>query len=187
MKKIILASKSPRRKDILNELGYTFTISVSDYEEVIANNLKSPSSVAEEFAVGKATAVFNNVDKENSVVIGADTIVVLDDKILGKPKDKKDAKEMLWSLSGRTHSVITGFCVISSDKKVSGSVITEVEFNPLTKAQIDEYVENYLPLDKAGAYGIQDGYPLVKEYRGSYTNIVGLPKEKIEQVLKEFI
>ncbi len=186
MKKIILASKSPRRKDILNTLGYQFEIVESDFVE--SSFTTNPKRLAEEFAVGKATTVFNSLsDNKNSVVIGADTIVVLDDKILGKPHTKERAKEMLWSLMGRTHTVITGYCVISDDKKLSGTVATEVEFNLLSKEQIDEYVEKFLPLDKAGAYGIQDGYPLVKEYRGSYTNIVGLPSEKIEQILKEFI
>lgn len=181
---LILASSSPRRKQLLSEYGFNFTVVTSDYSETAV--FDSPEKTVETFAFGKAKDVFNNT-KGNRAVLGADTIVVMDGKILGKPKDKADAIKTLKELSGKTHSVLTGYALISEDKTLVGHVKTEVTFNPLSSELISEYVDTGLPLDKAGSYGIQDGFPLVEKFDGSFYNVVGLPIDIIEKTIKEFI
>ncbi len=184
-KKLILASASPRRKDLLSSFGFNFSVMVSDYEESADSNL-SPKDLAVNFAKGKAKSVFEKLeDKSNAVVLGADTIVVLDDKVLGKPKNAEDAIKTLNALSGRTHSVITGYSIISSCGEINGFVESFVTFNRLTEELILDYVKSGKPLDKAGSYGIQDGYELVKEFIGSKNNVIGLPIEIIKDKLLE--
>ena len=183
--KLVLASNSPRRKDILKEFGYDFTVKVSDFIEDDAYG--DPISVATRFAKGKATSVFNLLKTANPnvdfAVMGADTVVYYDGKILGKPKDVDDAYGTLKLLSGKTHCVVTGFAVISEKIRVFGYDISEVVFNTLTEKTITDYVATGKPLDKAGSYGVQDGFNIVKSVKGSVYNVIGLPIEKIKLVL----
>jgi septum formation protein len=181
---LILASSSPRRKQLLSEYGFNFTVVTSDYSETAV--FDSPEKTVETFALGKAKDVFNNT-KGNRAVLGADTIVVMDGKILGKPKDKADAIKTLRELSGKTHSVLTGYALIREGKTLIGHVKTDVTFNTLSSELISEYVDTGLPLDKAGSYGIQDGFNLVEKFDGSFYNVVGLPIDIIEKTIKEFI
>lgn len=182
--KLILASASPRRKEILANNGYTFDVRVSDYEE--KENSLSPKRLVEYFALKKAEQVCESFLEEGVVVLGADTIVIYKGEILGKPKDKVDAIKTLKKLSGKTHKVITGYALISSEKMAKGSVSSKVKFNNLTDDLINKYVATGSPLDKAGSYGIQDNAGIVKSYSGSLTNIIGLPIERIEKQLKKF-
>lgn len=183
--KLILASNSPRRKEILEKFGFTFTVIKSDYEE--KENIFDPQLLVKTFAFNKAKSVFDSLEeKDEAVVLGADTVVVFDGKILGKPKDKKDAENMLKSLSGKTHSVFTGYAVIEKEKTFSGVCETKVTFNDLSDSFIRDYVATGSPMDKAGAYGIQDG-SLVKDYVGSYYNVIGLPIEDISPIIKELL
>ncbi len=180
--KLILASKSPRRKVLLEKFGYIFTVKDADYSE--SSLVSNPVDTAKNNALGKALAVFNDCeDKDHSVVLGADTVVFLDGEILGKPIDDRHAMSMLLRLSGRTHTVVTGWAVIAKDLKVVEYCQSEVVFNELELEKILEYVKSGLPLDKAGSYGIQDGFGLVKEYTGSLNNIIGLPIEEISIAL----
>ena len=182
---IILASASPRRKEILQNTKLKFEIQKSDIEEVILEN-ESPESMVVRLAYEKALDVATN--NEDALVIGADTIVVIDDKILGKPKDKEEAFQMIELLSGKTHYVITGFALInlSLNKKVVDCEISQVTFKKLSKDCIEDYIQTGESLDKAGAYGIQGyGGLLVKNIQGDYFNIVGLPISKISDCLKD--
>ena len=183
--KLILASKSPRRKDILENHGYHFTVQTVEFKEI--NKDLAPAEIAVHNAYGKAKATFDSLKDKNAVVLGADTIVCLDGKILGKPKDENDAKLMLRSLSGRSHVVTTGYAIIAKCFEIKEYDQSLVTFNTLSNELIDEYIASGLPLDKAGSYGIQDGYPLVKEYSGSFNNIVGLPIEDIKPTLDELL
>lgn len=181
--KIVLASNSPRRRELLKNAGVDFVVIPSDYAEPKYNDLP-PCEYAKELAYGKANAVYN---KHGGVVIGADTIVVLNGKVLGKPKGKADAVSMLKSLSNNVHEVITGYAIISEKGVKKGFEVTKVLFNNLSDKTILDYVASGSPLDKAGAYGIQDGWNLVKDIQGDYDNVVGLPTGKIIQLLKEFL
>ena len=186
MGKIILGSSSPRRADILEKQKLDFEITPSSYVEPHDQTDFSYAYV-ENLAYNKALDVAKRT-KEDALVIGADTIVVLDNKILGKPKDKQDAYKMLNSLSGRTHFVVTSIAVINSMNlkfKVE-STTTYVTFETLTNEQIEYYIEKYKPFDKAGAYGIQElpkGY--VKNFEGSFDNVIGLPYETLSKLLNE--
>ena len=180
---IILASNSPRRKELLAREGVEFKVIPSSYSE-IENFGLTPEKYVEFLAFNKAKAVF---DLHGGVVIGADTVVVLNGKILGKPKDEDDAKFMLKQLSASTHEVITGYSILSKEKTIKGYEITKVTFKNLTDKQIINYVNTGSPLDKAGAYGIQDGDFLVENIVGDYDNVVGLPVLKIKKLLTEFV
>ena len=184
-KRLILASNSPRRKEILTNAGFNIEIIPSTFEEV-AQDL-SPTETVKNFAFNKAKEVFERLNDSNAIVVGADTVVSLDNVILGKPKDRLDATNMLKNLSGKTHQVYTGYCIYSSKKVVVDAVKSEVTFNPLTDQNIDLYVASGKPMDKAGAYGIQDGYGLIKGYKGSYNNVVGLPIEDIKPIIKSLL
>lgn len=178
---LILASNSPRRRELLGEWNIPFTAVPSAFVER-TEGLSARATVAA-FARGKADEVFSRYPA--ACVLGADTVVVLDGEILGKPKNAAHAREMLARLSGRTHSVLTGVCLLAPGVRREEIAETKVTFRPLSKTLIDEYVAGGSPLDKAGAYGIQDGYPLVERYEGSYTNVVGLPMELVYTLLKE--
>lgn len=180
--KLVLASNSPRRKQLLNSFGFDFEVVGSNYQENPGE--LSPQETVKTFALGKAKDVFEKLKDQDVVVLGADTVVSLDNKILGKPKDKQQAIEMLKELSGKTHQVWTGYSIISKDEIYTDAVKTDVSFNHLPISLIVEYVATGKPLDKAGAYGIQDGYDLVENYVGSYNNVVGLPIEEIAPFLK---
>lgn len=185
MKNLILASASPRRKQLLKDAGYDFTIEISDKEGVI-DDITPPDKFAVRCAINKAEDVFSR-QSGDVVVLGADTIVCLDGKILGKPKDEQHAREMLESLSGKTHQVITGYALISSNMRETGKVITKITFNNLSKDLLNDYLKSGLWQGKAGAYGIQDGYDLVKICDGDYDNVVGLPVQAIDDTIKEFL
>ena len=183
--KVLLASNSPRREELLRGIDIDFEVKVlPDIDESYPDNLPS-EEIAEYVAALKAKAYLTSL-QEDELVLTADTIVLLDGKVLGKPVDKEDAKEMLRKLSGKTHRVITGVCLTSITKQISFSATSEVEFGELSNQEIEYYVENYSPMDKAGAYGVQEwiGYIAVKHINGSYYNIMGLP---IQRVYREII
>lgn len=187
MKKLILASGSPRRKEILENGGYVFEVVTSDKESSFKGGL-SPAKFALRCALDKTEDVYNRVAKgKGSVVLGADTVVALGTEILGKPDDEACARKMLEKLSGKTHTVITAYAIVSDGMRESGCVETRVNFNELTDEVIDGYIASGLYKGKAGAYGIQDGYSLVKSYEGDYDNVVGLPLTAIDGEIKEFL
>lgn len=182
---IILASKSPRRREILENTKVRFSIEESQIDEVIKLN-ELPKETVMRLAYEKALDVANR--NRNSLVIGADTIVVINDTILGKPKDDIEAFSMLKLLSGKTHYVITGFALInlSLDKKIIDCQVSQVTFKELSEQCIKDYLQTKESLDKAGAYGIQGyGGLLVENIQGDYFNIVGLPISKISDCLKD--
>ncbi len=179
---IVLASASPRRKELLSAAGMEFTICASDCDEKVPNGLL-PGDTAVSIASQKALNVA--AKHPASTVIGADTIVVINSEILGKPKDEADAKRMLGLLSGNTHEVYTGVCIVKDGRETSFFECTEVTFYQLSSAEIDRYVSTGEPMDKAGAYGIQGkGALLVKGISGDYLNVVGLPVAKLAGILK---
>ena len=179
--RLILASQSPRRRELLSNTGLPFEVIPSNFEEIEAG--LSPQETVLRFAEGKAQEVYQRCP--DAAVIGADTVVALDGEIFGKPHTEEIAKAMLRRLSARTHSVFTGVCLMASGVKRMGICETKVTFRALSEEFIERYVREVHPLDKAGAYGIQDGYHIVESYEGSYTNVVGLPMELLEEYLKE--
>lgn len=184
MKKIILASASPRRKELLTLAGVNFTVEVADADETLEDGV-TPDEAVKQLAEIKARAVFEQ--HADSVVIGADTVVAVDGKILGKPKNYEEANEMLNLLSGRKHFVFTGVCLMSQEKTTVFCQKTAVEFYPLSQNEIDEYIASNDCYDKAGGYGIQtNGCVLVKGIEGDYFNVVGLPVSETVRALKEF-
>lgn len=186
MRKLILASGSPRRKEILSRKGYEFEIVVSDKESENKLNV-SPEKFAMRCALDKTEDVYSRVAKGNgSVVLGADTVVAFGGKIYGKPASEEEARSMLKAFSGNTHTVFTAYIIIRDGMRTSGVVETKVTFNDLSDELIDEYLKSGLYKGKAGAYGIQDGFPLVKSYDGDYDNVMGLPINEIDENLKEF-
>jgi septum formation protein len=186
MKKIILASASPRRKEILKKTGLKFRVDAGDYEEDLSLKL-SPHDLAKFLSYEKAKEVA--VRHKDAVIIAADTFIQFKKHILGKPHTKAAAKRMLSMLSNKTHSVITGFTVIdtTAGKKVSKSVETRVTFKKLTAKEINSYIETGEPFDKAGAYAIQGlGALLVRKIDGDYLNVIGLPLATLSDILKKF-
>lgn len=182
---IILASKSPRRREILENTKVRFSVKESQVDEIIKAN-ESPKETVMRLAYEKALDVANN--NEESLVIGADTIVVINNQILGKPKNEEEAYDMIKLLSGKTHYVITGFALInlSLNKKVIDCEVSQVTFKELSEECIKDYLNTKESLDKAGAYGIQGyGGLLVNNIQGDYFNIVGLPISKISDCLKD--
>ena len=185
--KILLASNSPRREELLRGIDIDFEIKVlPNIDESYPLDLPV-EEVAEFVAQMKAKSYFS-ILKEDELLITADTVVVLDGTIYGKPINKKDAAEMLRSLSGRTHRVISGVCLTSITKQTSFSVASDVEFEQLTVEEIEYYIERYSPFDKAGSYGVQEwiGYIGVKHINGSYFNIMGLPIQRLYRELISF-
>jgi len=178
---IILASASPRRRELLTHILTDFEVIPSDKEEKVNLSL-FPEQMACALAESKCDAVFSS--RPEDTVIGCDTVVAFEGEILGKPRDRQDAAQTLKRLSGKTHYVITGVCVQNKHKKLIDFDRTEVRFNTLSDEFIKIYVDSGSPLDKAGSYGIQDG-GIVKEYFGSYTNVVGLPVTLVSKMLKE--
>ncbi|MBO4951191.1 MAG: septum formation inhibitor Maf [Clostridia bacterium] len=177
--KIILASKSPRRKEILETMGVDFVIDVADADESVGSEL-SPVEAVCEISKRKADAVFKRHECEDCIIISADTVVVIDGKIIGKPKDENDAFSIIKSLSGRTHEVYTGFTVCGNGKAKTDFEVTKVHFKELCDDDIRRYVATGEPMDKAGAYGIQQKGNLFVEYiHGDYYNVVGFPISKI--------
>ena len=187
-KKIILASGSPRRKEILENIGIEFTVVKSVADESSINSEGIPVSLyVQELALLKATEVKSRVTAKNAIVIGADTVVSIDGKILGKPANDEEAYNMLKSLSGKTHQVYTGYCGISTDdgSAVCESVCTDVTFADLSDKEIYDYIHTGESYDKAGGYGIQGkGAMLVEKIEGDYFNVVGLPVRSLVNMLK---
>lgn len=185
---IILASNSPRRKELLSGIDIPYEIhTLPDIDESYPETLPH-EEVAEFLARKKASAYFADL-KDDTLLITADTIVILGDKILGKPADDADAKEMLRALSGKTHRVVTGVCLTTKEKQKSFSAVSRVTFGTLSDQEIDYYVEKYHPMDKAGAYGVQEwiGYVAVEHIEGSYFNIMGLPIYRVyQELVREF-
>ena len=185
--KVLLASNSPRREELLRGLDINFEIKVlPDIDESYPSDLPV-EEVAEFIALKKANSYTSNL-KDDELLITADTVVILNNIIYGKPTNKEEAKEMLCALSGKTHSVISGVCLASIEKQTSFSVGSDVEFSELTNEEIAYYIERYAPYDKAGSYGIQEwiGYIGVKHLSGSYFNIMGLPIQRLYSEMKSF-
>lgn len=182
--KIILASKSPRRKEILETMGVSFEIDVADVDESVSDDF-SPVEAVCEISKRKAQRIAER-HGEDEIVISADTVVVIDGKIIGKPKDKEDAFCILKNLSGRTHEVYTGFTVCANGKTKTDFEVTKVHFKELCDDDIRRYIETGEPMDKAGAYGIQQKGNLFVDYiHGDYYNVVGFPISKICVTIRE--
>ncbi|MEN9952750.1 MAG: septum formation protein Maf [Bacteroidota bacterium] len=188
MKKIILASGSPRRKMLLEWAEVPFEVIVSDTDESFSSSL-SPSAVAVSIAQKKNQAVVEQLQNEisNTIVIAADTIVVLENEIIGKPVDRDNAIEIIQKLSGKKHEVITAVNIRDDQKNIHFYDVTEVVFHELTLEQISHYVDQYKPYDKAGAYAIQEwiGVVGIQSIHGDFYNVMGLPVSKVLKVLKE--
>ena len=187
MKKIILASNSPRRKELLGGLDIPFeVITINGLDESFSEDLKGeeiPLFLSEK----KSEAYSEFWSKPETIVITADTIVWMNDKVLGKPKSREEALEMLRSMSGKSHYVYTGVCVRSAEKKVSFVCSSEVRFANLDETEIEYYIDKYQPYDKAGSYGVQEwiGYIGVEHINGSFYNIMGLPIQRLYTVMKK--
>jgi len=184
---IILGSASPRRKELLTDIGLIFNIQTTDKEENFPIELKE-QEIAEFLAKQKSDFLSENLNPED-LLITADTIVSFNKELLKKPSNKEEAFNTLSKLSGNTHKVITGVCIKTLEKEVVFSSTTMVTFNKLTKDEINYYINNYKPYDKAGAYGIQEwiGKIGIENIDGSYANVVGLPTSKLYEQLKSFI
>ena len=186
MKTIILASASPRRKELLEKINLKFEVDASDCEENIDPGLE-PRKIVRQLSIQKAKTV--EARHKNSIIIAADTVGVMGDRILGKPHTKNEARKMLHEISGKSHLVITGFSIIdtTTDKIVTRTVDTRVYIKKLTREEIDAYVKTGEPLDKAGAYAIQGrGAVMVEKIEGDYYNVMGLPLNALTEALKKF-
>ena len=185
--KIILASNSPRRRELLAGLGIEFEVRVlPGIDESYPASM--PAAETAEYIAGKKAAAYRQVMADDELVIPADTVVIVGDEVLGKPADTQMAAQMLRKLSGRTHQVMTGVCMTTSEQTVSFSVKTDVTFKQLAEDEIEYYIKKYQPLDKAGAYGIQEwiGYIGCTGLNGSYYNVMGLPVQRIYTELQRF-
>ena len=182
---IVLASKSPRRQQLMHRITDDFIVDVSEIDESTSLNM-SPLDAVCDIAKRKGLDIVKR--HPGQIVISADTIVVIDNMILGKPVDETDASRMLNLLSNRTHKVITAFCILKDDKLLEEYVISEVTFHKLNQDLIDKYIKSGSPMDKAGAYGAQDNndFLIVKEIKGSRDNVIGFPVDEIKVVLEEF-
>ena len=179
---IILASSSPRRHYLMKEAGFTFTVEKPDVDESFPDTLPN-EQVAKYLALKKAE--FFRMNIRNEIVVTADTVVILNQKILNKPIDRSEALQMLSMLSSNTHLVMTGVCILSAEKEMSFDDTTEVTFKNLSQKEIEYYVDHYKPFDKAGAYGAQDfiGMIAIEKIVGSYFNVMGLPMHKVHEHL----
>ena len=183
----ILGSNSPRRKEILKEIGLDFSVYPSNIDENFNKEMKL-ENIGVFLAEKKANAIKNEL-KENDILITADTTVIHNNELLSKPENTLEAKEMLNKLSGKSHKVITGVCLLSKNKKCTFSCETIVTFNDLDMKEIEFYINKFKPFDKAGSYGIQEWIGLIgiEKIEGSYTNVVGLPASMLYTKLKKFI
>lgn len=184
---IVLASKSPRRQELLKGIGIDFSILTKEVDENYPQRLPT-IDVAPFLSLKKAKAFEDAELPDNYMVITADTVVIVENEILGKPKDRDDAVRMMNLLSGKVHKVVTGVTVHTKEKTKTFSVISKVTFETLDNQEIDYYIDNFKPYDKAGAYGVQEwiGYIGVSNVEGSYYNVMGLPTQRLYKVLKEF-
>ncbi len=184
---IVLASNSPRRKELLQRMGVNFKVrTLFGIDESYPDSLRGEDIVCY-ISRNKAKAYQSSM-APNELLITADTIVYVDGEVMGKPKNAEQAKEMLHKLSGKTHQVITGVTIVTAKRTENFEVTSQVKFTNITDEEINFYVDNYLPFDKAGAYGIQEwiGIVAVEEIKGSYFNVVGLPVQRLYQKLKTF-
>lgn len=184
---IVLASNSPRRKELLQRMGVNFKVrTLFGIDESYPDSLRGEDIVCY-ISRNKAKAYQSSM-APNELFITADTIVYVDGEVMGKPKNAEQAKEMLHKLSGKTHQVITGVTIVTAKRTENFGVTSQVKFTNITDEEINFYVDNYLPFDKAGAYGIQEwiGIVAVEEIKGSYFNVVGLPVQRLYQKLKTF-
>lgn len=182
--KILLASQSPRRRELLSSLGFDFEVVKIDCEEILPGNIAIKDAAAY-LSELKADA-FRELEKDE-VLLTADTVVAIDNQILGKPKDEADAKSMLQKLSGKTHQVYTGISVKTLHKTITETDVANVEMEEISDDEIDFYVKNYRPFDKAGSYGIQEwlGMAKIKNMNGSFYTIMGLPTHLVYKILNE--
>ncbi|MBV8255390.1 MAG: septum formation protein Maf [Chitinophaga sp.] len=183
---VILASQSPRRKQLMEQAGIPFVIKVADTDESFPDTM--PISEVPVFIARQKAIVIQAISSPEEIVVAADTVVVLDNTIIGKPQDREDAIRILTALSGREHLVITGVVIRRGDKEVAFSKETGVFFNPLTPEQIAYYVDNYKPYDKAGAYAIQEwiGAVAIDRIEGCFYNVMGLPVSRVVEELERF-
>ena len=183
---LILGSGSPRRKVLLENMGFEFDVAIQEVEENVDFSLPAGEIV---MALAQQKSQGIELKNENQILRTADTIVYNDNMVLGKPKNLQEAKEMLFSLSDKSHQVYSGICLRSPKKELSDYVCTEVYFNKLDEDEVDYYLRTYSPLDKAGAYGIQEwiGFHSISSINGSYYNVMGLPCAKLSEMLKKFI
>lgn len=184
---IVLASNSPRRKELLQRMGVNFKVrTLFGIDESYPDSLRG-EDIVRYISCNKAQAYRSSM-APNELLITADTIVYVEGEVMGKPKTAEQAKEMLHKLSGKSHQVITGVTIVTADRTEDFGVTSQVKFAEITDEEINFYVDNYLPFDKAGAYGIQEwiGIVAVEEIKGSYFNVVGLPVQRLYQKLKTF-
>lgn len=182
---ITLASNSPRRKELLSGLNLDYKVKIlPDIDETYPDTLKGEDIPL--YIARKKAEAYKSIMSKNELIITADTIVYTDGEVLGKPKDEADARRMLHALSGRSHQVITGACITTSGFQRSFASVTEVTFDILTDEEVDFYISTYSPMDKAGAYGIQEwiGFIGVSKLNGSYFNVMGLPVQRLYRELK---
>ena len=181
--KLVLASRSPRRVELLKEIHQQFEVTPSSIEEVLDIGFR-PEENARNIARAKAESIAPNFP--DCWVIGADTLVSMDDEIFQKPEDEKDAERILKRLSGREHMVVTGICVVGPKKTLDKTVISKVKIKPLREKEIKDYIATGEPMDKAGAYAIQGkGSFMIRSFSGSKTNIIGLPLDELQTLLKK--
>lgn len=182
--KILLASQSPRRKELLSNLGFNFEVVKIDCEEIVPEHIK----------VGEAAAYLSELKsnafrklEENEILLTADTVVAIDNQFLGKPQHEEDARKMLELLSGKTHQVYTGITIKTLNNTITETDVADVEIDELTTDEIEYYIQNYKPFDKAGSYGIQEwlGMAKIKKIHGSFYTIMGLPTHLVYKILKE--
>ncbi len=183
---IVLVSQSPRRRELLKGLELEFECTSVDTDESYPASLKDgeiPMYIAEQ----KADAYLPQME-DNTLAITADTVVLINGSVLGKPKSRQEAVDMLHTLSGNAHQVITGVCIFTKGKRKTFSVLTDVQFTTLTDAEIEHYIDTYKPLDKAGSYGVQEwiGYVGIEKITGSYFNVMGLPVQRLYKELNQF-
>jgi septum formation protein len=183
---LILGSKSPRRQELLKGLGFNFLVRTSETDESYSKDLNVTEVAA--YIASKKSEDLRKTLTEYELLLCADTVVSIDNLILGKPNSRSEAFQMLELLSGRSHEVMTAICLTSLEKQVLFTVTTKVYFNPISKETISHYVDLYKPFDKAGAYGIQEwiGFVAVNRIEGSYTNVVGLPTCETHRAITEF-
>lgn len=182
--KLLLASQSPRRKELLTSLGFEFEVVKIDCEEIIPEHIKIEDAAA--YLSDLKASAFRNLEADE-VLLTADTVVAVDDQILGKPKDEADALNMLSSLSGRTHQVYTGITIKTADKVFTETDVADVTLDQLSGEEINYYIQHYKPFDKAGSYGIQEwlGMAKITNMKGSFYTIMGLPTHLVYKILKE--
>jgi septum formation protein len=186
-RRLILGSKSPRRSQLLKELDIPFVQKVADIDESFPSDMPV-LEVAEYIARQKAIALMDRL-KDDDIIMTSDSVVICDGVIYGKPKDGNEAKEFLRIITDNIHQVVTGVCICDAKNETSFSEISDVKLSSISEAELDYYVEKYMPIDKAGAYGIQEwfGHAKIEWIKGTYTNIMGLPTRLVYEKLKEFV